>query len=182
MTGALAAVVFALSALLVPFMGAEFIPRLEEGSLAIQASRIPSISLEESVKSATVIEKTLKRFPEVETVVSRTGRAEIATDPMGVETSDVYIGLKPREEWNTASSREGLIAAMDKALEENAPGLLFSYSQPIELRYQELIAGVRSDVAVNIFGDDLKLLKRRLTKLCDWCHVFAERRIPRPNR
>ena len=161
MTAAIAAAVFALSALLVPFMGAEFIPRLEEGSLAIQASRIPSISLEESVKSATVIEKTLKRFPEVETVVSRTGRAEIATDPMGVETSDVYVGLKPKEEWKTASSREGLIAAIDKALEENAPGLLFSYSQPIELRYQELIAGVRSDVAVNIFGDDLKLLKEK---------------------
>jgi cobalt-zinc-cadmium resistance protein CzcA len=161
MTAILSAAVFALSALLVPFMGAEFIPRLEEGSLAIQASRIPSISLEESVKSAAVIEKTLKRFPEVETVVSRTGRAEIATDPMGVETSDVYIALKPKEEWKTASSREGLIAAMDKALEENAPGLLFSYSQPIELRYQELIAGVRSDVAVNIFGDDLKLLKEK---------------------
>jgi cobalt-zinc-cadmium resistance protein CzcA len=161
MTAAIAAAVFALSALLVPFMGAEFIPRLEEGSLAIQASRIPSISLEESVKSATVIEKTLKRFPEVETVVSRTGRAEIATDPMGVETSDVYVGLKPKEEWKTASSREGLIASIDKALEENAPGLLFSYSQPIELRYQELIAGVRSDVAVNIFGDDLKLLKEK---------------------
>ena len=161
MTAAIAAAVFAVSALLVPFMGAEFIPRLEEGSLAIQASRIPSISLEESIKSATVIERTLKRFPEVETVVSRTGRAEIATDPMGVETSDVYVGLKPKDQWKTASSREGLIAAIDKALEENAPGLLFSYSQPIELRYQELIAGVRSDVAVNIFGDDLKLLKEK---------------------
>ena len=94
------------------------------------------------------------------TVVSRTGQAEIPTDPMGIETSDIYVILKNPEEWTTASTKEGLIAAFDQVLEETVPGNVFSYSQPIELRVQELIAGVRSDVAVTVFGDDLGTLSR----------------------
>jgi cobalt-zinc-cadmium resistance protein CzcA len=116
--------------------------------------------LEESVKNTTAIERVLRRFPEVVTVVSRTGRPEIATDPMGVESSDIYVILKPHEEWTTARTREGLIAAFQEALEASVPGTRFSYSQPIELRVQELIAGVRSDVAITIFGEDLEVLKR----------------------
>ncbi|MGH7960575.1 MAG: efflux RND transporter permease subunit, partial [Candidatus Binatia bacterium] len=158
-TTAIAIGVFLLSLLLVPFMGAEFIPRLDEGAIALQSWRLPSVSLEESVRNTTMTEKILKEFPEVITVVSRTGRAEIATDPMGVEISDIYVILKPREEWQTAGTKEELIAAFDAALTRAVPGTQFSYSQPIELRVQELIAGVRSDVAITIFGEDLDLLK-----------------------
>ena len=100
----------------------------------------------------------LKRFPEVVTVVSKTGRAEIATDPMGVEISDVLVMLKPHKQWTTAESRDDLIAVFDSALAENMTGTIFSYSQPIELRVSELIAGVRSDVALMIFGDSLEVL------------------------
>lgn len=152
-------VAFALSMAIVPFMGAEFVPRLDEGALALQAWRLPSVSLEESIRQTTELEKALKRFPEVLTVVSKTGRAEIATDPMGVEISDVLVMLKPHGEWTTADDREGLIAAIDVMLQKTLPGTTFSYSQPIELRVAELIAGVRSDVALKIFGDDLDTLK-----------------------
>ena len=158
--GGAAALIFVLSLLLVPFMGTEFIPKLDEGAIAIQAWRLPSVALSESVKSTTLIEKTLKQFPEVLTVVSRTGQAEIPTDPMGLETSDIYVILKDHSEWTTAKDRDGLIAAFDAKLDEEIPGNVFSYSQPIELRVQELIAGVRSDVAVTLFGEDLDELKR----------------------
>jgi len=165
LTALAAASVFASSLILVPFLGAEFIPRLDEGAIALQAWRLPSIALSESVRSTTQIEKVLRRFPEVETVVSRTGRAEIATDPMGVELSDIYVILKPHEQWRTAKTKEGLIAAMDQALKQNVAGNIFSYSQPIELRVQELIAGVRSDVAIKLFGDDLAQLKEKADEI-----------------
>ncbi len=155
-----AAAAFAGSLMLTPFMGAEFIPRLDEGVVAIQAWRLPSVSLEESIRNTTRIEKVLReRFPEVVTVVSRTGRAEIATDPMGVEVSDIYVVLRPHDEWVSADSKEELIDKMNAALTAELPGTMFSFSQPIELRVQELIAGVRSDVAINIYGDDLERLR-----------------------
>lgn len=165
LTGGVAAGVFVLSLGLVPFMGSEFIPRLDEGAIAIQAWRLPSVSLTESVTSTTLIERTLRRFPEVKTVVSRTGQAEIPTDPMGIETSDIYVILKDHSEWTTARTREGLIAAFNDALEAEVPGNVFSYSQPIELRVQELIAGVRSDVAITLFGDDLDQLRQTGTAI-----------------
>mgnify|MGYP000098907987 FL=1 len=141
-------------------MGAEFVPRLDEGALAIQVLRLPSVSLEESVLGATRFEKVLREFSEVVTVVSKTGRAEIATDPMGVELSDSIIILRPPEEWETARSREELVEAMSKRLAQALPGMGFSFSQPIELRMSELISGTRSDVAITIFGDDLGTLER----------------------
>ncbi len=165
LTAAAAVAVFLASLVLVPFMGTEFIPKLDEGTIAIQASRLPSVSLPESIKSTTLIEKTLKRFPEVVTVVSRTGQAEIPTDPEGVEASDIYVILKEKDEWTTARTREGLIEVFNAALEKNVPGNMFSYSQPIELRVQELIAGVRSDVAITLFGDDLDELRRTGTDI-----------------
>ena len=155
-----AVLVFASSLLLVPFLGTEFIPKLDEGTIAVQAWRLPSVSLSESIKSSTLIEKTLLKFPEVESVISRTGQAEIPTDPMGVEMSDIYVMLKPHEEWETGESQEELIEEMNSALEKAVPGNVFSYSQPIELRVQELIAGVRSEVAITIFGADLDELRR----------------------
>lgn len=147
---------------LVPTLGAEFIPRLDEGAIAMQAVRLPSVSLEESVASTARIERVLlERFPnEVETVVSRTGRAEIATDPMGVEISDIYVILKPSDQWARAETKEELVDAIKDALEEEVPGQNYLFSQPIELRTNELISGVRSDVAVYVYGEDLDELAR----------------------
>jgi cobalt-zinc-cadmium resistance protein CzcA len=141
-------------------MGAEFVPRLDEGALAIQLLRLPSVSLEESVRGATRFERVLREFPEVVTVVSKTGRAEIATDPMGVELSDCIVILRPRAEWTTADTREELVQRMSSRLTQALPGLGFSFSQPIELRMAELISGTRSDVAITIYGDDLATLER----------------------
>lgn len=140
--------------------GAEFIPRLDEGSIAIQILRLPSVSLEESVRGATRFEKVMREFPEVVSVVSKTGRAEIATDPMGVEMSDAIIALRPHKEWTTAKTRDELVQRMSARLAEALPGLGFSFSQPIELRMAELISGTRSDVAITIYGDDLANLER----------------------
>ncbi|HJU47830.1 MAG TPA: CusA/CzcA family heavy metal efflux RND transporter, partial [Gaiellaceae bacterium] len=160
LTVGIAVAVFLLSVAVIPFLGAEFVPRLDEGAIALQAWRLPSVSLEESVRQTTALERVIKKFPEVVTVISKTGRAEIATDPMGVEISDVFVMLKPHSQWTTAKTREGLVEAMDAELKKNLPGSIFSYSQPIELRVSELIAGVRSDVAFKIYGDDLAALKR----------------------
>jgi cobalt-zinc-cadmium resistance protein CzcA len=154
--------VFLASLAVTPFLGAEFIPRLDEGAIAMQIWRLPSISLEQSNRISTLAEKALmeEMSAEVETVVSRTGRAEIATDPMGVEISDTFIMLKPKTSWRFHSQEE-LIKAIGELLERRVPGAIFSFSQPIELRVSELISGVRSDIAVQIYGDDLALLKRK---------------------
>lgn len=160
-TAGVAIGLFCASLTIVPFLGAEFIPRLDEGAVAMQIWRLPSVSLEQSNEVSTLAERVLRdNFPEVTAVVSRTGRAEIATDPMGVEISDTYVMLKPKEDWRF-KGKEELVAAMDATLKENVPGAIFSYSQPIELRVQELISGVRSDVAVHLYGDDLALLKSK---------------------
>ncbi|MCW5958505.1 MAG: efflux RND transporter permease subunit [Pyrinomonadaceae bacterium] len=146
---------------LFPFLGSEFIPRLDEGSLAVQIQRLPSVSLTESLAISTKAEKVLGEFPEVTRVISKTGRAEVATDPMGVDLTDVYIELKPHDEWTTAETREELVEKMSKELEDKVPEAIFSFSQPIELRVSELISGVRSDVAIKLFGDDLDTLKEK---------------------
>ena len=157
---AVALVFIIISGAIFPFLGSEFIPRLDEGALAVQVQQLPSVSLAQSVRTTTAVERVLKQFPEVTKVVSKTGRAEVATDPMSVDFSDLYIGLKPPSEWKTAHTREELVERMSKALEEQVPQASISFSQPIELRVAELIAGVRSDVAIKIFGDDLDVLKR----------------------
>ncbi|MCA9605580.1 MAG: efflux RND transporter permease subunit [Myxococcales bacterium] len=157
---AVSVVALALTVGLGSRMGAEFIPRLDEGALAVQILRLPSVSLEESVASSTRFERVLGEFPEVISVISKTGRAEIATDPMGVEISDVIVTLRPPDEWTTADTREGLVEAMSERLEERLPGQGYSFSQPIELRMAELISGSRSDVAITIYGDDLADLER----------------------
>ncbi|MCR9163450.1 MAG: efflux RND transporter permease subunit [Nannocystaceae bacterium] len=142
-------------------MGAEFVPRLDEGAIALQAVRPPSVSLEESVAATTRIERALlDAYPdEIDTIVSRTGRAEIATDPMGIEISDIYLILHPIEEWTRADSKVELVERIDATLAESIAGQNFSFSQPIELRTNELISGVRSDVAVNLYGPDFAELE-----------------------
>ncbi|MFT7520807.1 MAG: cobalt-zinc-cadmium resistance protein CzcA, partial [Kiritimatiellia bacterium] len=160
--GIVAVFLFVGSVGLAPMLGAVFIPKLDEGSIALQIVRPPSVSLEESILQAGEVEAALMRaFPdEVSTVISRTGRAEIATDPMGVDLSDVYVMLKPRSGWTRASDQPQLVDAMQEHLESAVPGVKFSFSQPIELRVNELIEGVRSDVALFIYGEDLGELKR----------------------
>lgn len=148
-----------------PFLGAEFIPRLDEGSLALQVQRLPSVALSESVRTASMVERTLKQFPEVTRVISKTGRAEVATDPEGVESSDLYIELKPPSQWTTAHDKTELVERMSAALENNVPGANFSFSQPIELRVSELISGVRSDIAIKLFGDDLETLRTKAEEI-----------------
>lgn len=151
---------FGASVLIAMTFGAEFVPKLDEGDMAVQAIRLPSVSLERSIETTTAIEKLLvEEFPEeVETVISKTGRAEIATDPMGIEVSDIFVILKPKDEWRFGSKEE-LIAAMKESLESKIPANNFSFTQPIELRVQELIAGVRLDIGISLYGDDLDTLK-----------------------
>ena len=156
----LAVGLFLLSLGLGSRLGLEFVPRLEEGDLAVQVWRLPSVSLSESVATSLEIERVLRRFPEVTQVVTRTGSPEVATDPMGVELSDVFVILKPRREWVTARTRDDLIAQLKGAISEQVPGVGLGFTQPIEMRFNELIAGVRSDLAVKIFGPDLDVLKQ----------------------
>lgn len=150
---------------LFPFLGTEFIPRLDEGSLAMQIQQLPSVSITQSLNTVTDAEKVLGEFPEVTKVISKTGRAEVATDPMSIDLTDVYIELKPPDEWTTAETREELVEKMSHELEKKVPSAIFSFSQPIELRVAELISGVRSDVAIKLFGDDLEALKEKADEI-----------------
>ena len=156
------AVLVIVSAFLATSLGSEFLPKLEEGALAINAVRLPGVSLPEAVKMTNSLERVLREFPEVSTVVTRIGRPEIATDPMGVNAGDTYVLLKPQEQWTTATSREGLVEKMEDKLKE-LPTMNYTFSQPIEFRMMELIEGVgsRSDVVIKIFGEDLDELRQR---------------------
>ena len=161
----LAVIGFALSVLVVAFgmiapnLGSEFVPKLSEGAVAINVVRLAGTNLDESIRYNTKLEKSvLAEFPdEVEHVWSRIGSAEIATDPMGVELTDVFITLKPRSQWVKASTQGKLIEQIQKVIRE-MPGQRVAYTQPIEMRLNEMISGVRSDVAVKLFGDDYDVL------------------------
>lgn len=141
-------------------LGSEFVPQLDEGSLAIEVNRLPSTSLEETIRQSAILEQTLRRFPEVTTVVTKSGRPEIANDPMGVEQSDVIVMLRPHASWTTAHTREELVERMSSALRAALPGVGFGFSQPIQMRTNELVSGVRADVAVRVYGDDFATLAR----------------------
>ncbi len=147
-------------------LGAEFLPELDEGAIAVNHVRVKSVSLTEAVRQAVVIESILKRFPEVQTTVSRIGRPEIATDPMGPDMADTYAILKPRSEWRPGVTRDALVAEVSEAMEK-LPGIASSISQPIKFRMMELIegVGVRSDVGIKIFGDDLDVLIREANEV-----------------
>jgi len=147
-------------------LGSEFAPKLSEGALAVQSARIPSISITASVEMQMTLERVLKeKFPdEIDLIFARTGTAEVATDPMGPNVSDTYIMLTPRERWTKASTQAELAEAMEKEL-RHLPGQNFEFSQPIELRFNELISGVRSDVAVKVFGDDLAVMRAKADEI-----------------
>jgi cobalt-zinc-cadmium resistance protein CzcA len=165
-TAGIAVGVFALSLAAIPFLGAVFIPTLDEGSILVMMYRVPGISITESLHGNEIIESVLKEFSEVATVYSRTGSPEVATDPMAIDQSDVYVMLKPVNQWPRKRSKADLIAAMQKRLEEEAPGALYSFSQPIQMRVQELMeGGARSDVAIKLFGDDLDTLRQKADQI-----------------
>jgi len=160
------AVTVILSALLATRMGSEFVPSLNEGDFAIQALRIPGASLTQSVAMQRQLERAItEKHPEVERVFARTGTAEIATDPMPPNISDGYIMLKPEDQWpRPKKSREELLAAVQQTVEQ-LPGSNYEFSQPIQLRFNELISGVRSDAAVKLFGDDMDVLNETATRI-----------------
>jgi cobalt-zinc-cadmium resistance protein CzcA len=160
-----AAIVLGASLIIAKHLGAVFVPKLDEGALAIQAIRLPSVSLETSLAMTGEIESTLRQFQPVESVISKTGRPEIATDPMTVNLTDIIINLKPRDQWKGYASKEELITAMQKALDAQTSSNAYSFSQPIELRVQELIAGVRADVGISLYGDDLGTLAAKADEI-----------------
>ncbi|MBA3956787.1 MAG: CusA/CzcA family heavy metal efflux RND transporter [Parachlamydiaceae bacterium] len=155
----LGAVIFvAFCLVLASRMGAEFLPSLDEGDMAIHALRIPGTSLNQAISMQDIVEKKLKEFPEVKETFAKIGTAEIATDPMPPSVTDGFAIMKPRSEWPDPNlPRMELIKRMEKALKE-LPGNNYEFTQPIQMRFNELISGVRSDVAVKIFGDDMQVL------------------------
>jgi cobalt-zinc-cadmium resistance protein CzcA len=139
-------------------LGSEFIPQLNEGDIALHAMRIPGTGLEQAVEMQEILEKRIKSFPEVDKVFARIGTAEVATDPMPPNVADNFVILKPRSEWpNPDKTKEQLVEEMEKSLEE-LPGNNYEFTQPIQMRFNELISGVRADLGIKVFGDDLDQL------------------------
>lgn len=149
-------------------LGAEFIPRLSEMAITMNAVRLSGVSLDESLRYSTQIERVIREeFPdEVRDVWSRTGTAEISTDPMGLEVTDIFVTLKPRAQWKKARTQEELEAKLNEALTD-LPGMNLVFSQPIEMRINEMLAGIRADVGVKLFGDDLEVLKSSAGEVAD---------------
>jgi cobalt-zinc-cadmium resistance protein CzcA len=145
-------------------MGGEFIPRLDEGDIAMHLIRLPSVSLTESQKITNSVERELMKFQEVRTVVSSTGRAEISTDPMGFDLADAFVMLKPRDEWTSLRSKEELIEAMERVI-AGIPGVGVQFLQPISMRTNELIAGARGDVVIKVTGEDYELMSPAAEKI-----------------
>ena len=161
----LATALLILSLIRFPLLGSEFIPKLDEGALAIQMQQLPSVSLSQSIASTNAAEQVIKSFPEVDRVVSKIGRAEVATDPMGVDTVDIFVSLKEHAKWPSGESRNAFIEKVSHKLQVQIPQAAFSFSQPVELRTAELIVGVKSDLAIKIFGEDLDTLVKLAGKL-----------------
>lgn len=157
-------ITFLFSLFIFSRMGGEFIPTLEEGDLAMQHILPPGSSLSQSVETAKMIQnKLLKDFPEIEDVVANIGSAEIPTDPMPVEIADYILVMKPKSAWVSASSRRGMFEKMESAL-HSIPGVGFEFSQPIQLRFNELMTGSKADIAIKLFGENLDLLFENATK------------------
>lgn len=163
---AVAVLALANGAFLASRLGAEFVPRLREGSVVVNTVRLAGVSVDESVRYGLQIERALlDAFPdEIERVWTRTGSAEITTDPMGVELSDVFITLTPPEQWLRATTQDELVDAMTEEV-GGMPGMRTIFTQPIEMRVNEMIAGIRTDVGIKLFGDDFDTLKRKAREI-----------------
>ncbi len=158
-TAAIAAGLFAASMFFATQLGGEFIPQLSEGAIVVTSTKLPSINLDASIRTVGEIEKVVRSFPDVATVVSQTGSAATPTDPMGVESTDSYVILKPQDQWKTADTQQGIRGAIEDKLKAALPGVAFEFSQPIQMRMDDLLQGVRSDVALTFYGPDLKTLR-----------------------
>jgi cobalt-zinc-cadmium resistance protein CzcA len=156
-----------LSVLLITKMGSEFIPSLDEGDLAVHALRIPGTSLSQAVKMQNNLELKIKEFSEVETIFSKIGTAEIASDPMPPNVADTFVILKSREKWDNPNLPKSEIISKIQNVIEKIPGNKYEFTQPIQMRFNELISGVRSDVAVKVYGDDMNMLLETATKISD---------------
>ncbi|TAK76703.1 MAG: CusA/CzcA family heavy metal efflux RND transporter [Aquabacterium sp.] len=154
-----AALLVALSGLLATRMGSEFVPSLDEGDIALHALRIPGTSLTQAVEMQQQLERTIAAFPEVDKVFAKLGTAEVATDPMPPNVADNFVMLKPRSQWpDPRRPKDDLVRAIQQAV-ERVPGNNYEFTQPIQMRFNELISGVRSDVAVKVFGDDMAVME-----------------------
>jgi cobalt-zinc-cadmium resistance protein CzcA len=158
--------ILGVSLLLAPLLGTEFIPTLDEGAINLDILQVPSISLEEAVSNSTEAEKALLELPEVNRVVSRIGRPEIATDTTGPDESDVYIFLKPKDQWQV-SNKDELVQLIERKLHERVPGMRFGFSQPVEERVNDMISGVKGDVAIHVYGDSLERMMAVGAKMMD---------------
>lgn len=165
LTGALVAVL--LSLLLSTRMGSEFVPSLNEGDIALHALRIPGTSLSQAITMQTELERTIKKFPEVDTIYAKIGTAEIATDPMPPNVADNFVILRPQSEWpDPKRSKDDLVQAMQEAVGK-VPGNNYEFTQPIQMRFNELISGVRSDVAVKVFGDNMNTMNSTAAEIAE---------------
>jgi heavy metal efflux system protein len=165
--GAIVALLATLCVL--PFLGSEFIPSLDEGSIVVRVRFDPSVAHTESMRVCTVAEKMLKSFPESEVVVTRLGRSGMGSDLEGVDSADIYVGLKPKHEWKTTHDKEDLVNKMAAKM-RTIPGLTFSFSQPIADMVDDIVSGVRADLAIKVFGEDLNTVN----DLCKQIKGIAE--------
>ncbi len=164
LAGAVALLVLAI--VIFTRMGGEFIPQLDEGDFVIQPVLKTGTSLAKTIETTTLIEKTiLNKFPEVDQIVSRIGAAEVPTDPMSMEESDIIVKMKPKSEWVSAKSKDELADKIKDELEATIPNMEIEFTQPIEMRFNELISGTRSDVAIKIFGEDLGILAEKAEQI-----------------
>jgi cobalt-zinc-cadmium resistance protein CzcA len=161
----IAMILFLAAALSLPFLGTEFVPTLDEGDILIEVQNMPGISLAEAVRNSSRIERLLINLPEVRTIVSKTGRPDLATDPMGVYQTDIYVMLKPKSTWRAGLSHNRLNAIMRRRLERNLAGQTFNFTQPIAMRVNELVSGVRADIAIKLFGDDMDVLAAKAREI-----------------
>ena len=146
-----------------PFLGTEFMPKLDEGSMLIETRRLPSTSLPQGMAIAKEVEKTLLRFPEVRSIVTKMGRPELATETMGLYAGDVYVMFKPKREWKV-KSEDALIVQMDSALRQ-IPGIDYNFTAPMAMRLDEAISGVRTELGVKVFGDSLPILQAKAEEI-----------------
>jgi cobalt-zinc-cadmium resistance protein CzcA len=157
--------IFAVAIFVFSSMGGEFIPQLDEGDIAFHAILKPGSSLSETIETTTKVERIIKaEFPEVEKIVSRIGVAEVPTDPMPMDFADVFVILKPRDEWASAESKDELIDKMKDAV-NIIPGVNYEFTQPIEMRFNELLEGIREDVAIKIYGEDIDVLAAKADEI-----------------
>ena len=153
-----ASFIFILSMASIPFLGTEFVPKLDEGDFIVNSIGLPSVSLAQTAKTTTQIEQLLLRYPEVKTVVSKIGRPDLGTDPMSPNAADTYVTLNPPSQWRAGVTKASLLAGIRQALPNYVLGVNFNLTQPVEMRVNELVSGIRADLAIKLFGDDMNIL------------------------